>query len=100
MLELVVSIRYAVLDYKLPGTCTMSDLGLQIVKQTFIMNLDLFKLKKHMNYHQQRLSICRDKRLGMRVRTSIDRSEQQRFRIFSAIQIADAFKKILQEVSQ
>ena len=63
------------------------------------MKLKLFEFRKHMNYYQWRLSICRDKRLGMRAGKSIDRSEQQRFRIFSAIQISDAFKKILQELS-
>ena len=45
----------------------------------------------HSNRIQQ-LSIWRDKRLGMRVRNSFERSEQQRFRIFSAIQISDVFK--------
>ena len=33
----------------------------------------------------------------MRIRKSIERSEQQRFRIFSAIQILDVFKILLQE---
>ena len=42
------------------------------------------------------LSVWREKRLGMRIRKSIERSEQQRFHVFSAIQISDVFKKILQ----
>ena len=52
-----------------------------------------------MNYFWKRLSIWRDKRLGMRVRKCIERSEEQRFRIFSVIQILDVLKILLQEVS-
>jgi hypothetical protein len=43
--------------------------------------------------------IYHDKRLGMRVRKCIERSEQERFRIFSAIQISDVFKILPQEDS-
>ena len=56
-------------------------------------------LSKGHKYDQQAFSVCFDKRRGMRVRKSIKRSEQQRFRIFSAIQISDVFNKFLQEVS-
>jgi hypothetical protein len=47
----------------------------------------------------QQFFIWRDKRLDMRVRNSFERTEQQRFRIFSAIQISDVFKIHLQEDS-
>ena len=66
------------------------------------MHFELFKKKTHESLLEGgtlRLSIWRDKRLGMRVRNSFERSEQQRFRIFSAIQISDVFKIILQEGS-